>query len=320
MHSKIGKDTVNQEAEALVRLSKTIDTDFDKAIEMILKIKGKVIITGVGKSGHISRKISSTMTSTGTPSYFIHPTEASHGDLGAINDTDLIIALSNSGESDELISIINYSKRFKIPLIALTSNRKSSLSKSSDITLEIPDIKVTGISGIAPTSSSTMMLALGDAIAIALLKAKGFTEEKFKNYHPGGKIGSKLVSVSEIMHIKEQIPIVFENDLMSKVLIEITQKRFGCAAVVNDNKLLTGIITDGDLRRNMNELILKKKAIDIMNSNPIAIPKDFLVTQAISVLNDNKISALFISDSITNSARKIIGIIHMHDCLKTGAI
>ena len=320
MHSKIGREVINQESQALIKLSNIIDKDFDEAIEMILEIKGKIIITGVGKSGHIARKISSTMTSTGTPSYFIHPTEASHGDLGAINDNDLIIALSNSGESDELISIINYSKRFNIPLIAITSKKFSSLSKSSNITLLIPEININGVSGIAPTSSSTMMLALGDALSIALLKEKGFTEEKFKNYHPGGKIGSKLLNVGEIMHKDEQIPIVYENSLMSNVLIEISQKRFGCAAVLNKNKHLIGIITDGDLRRNMNELILRKKASEIMSSNPITISKDFLVTQAISILNKNKISALFISNNISNEKKNVIGIIHMHDCLKTGAI
>ncbi len=318
MNVKKGKHIITTEAESLHRLAKELDENFDLAIKSILSLRGNVLLTGVGKSGHIARKIASTLTSTGTKSLFIHPTEASHGDLGVINNNDLILALSNSGESKELNDILNYCKRFKIFIIGITSIINSSLAKASNITLSIPKTNDIGMAGLAPTSTTTMMLALGDAIAITLLENRGFSEKDFKKLHPGGKIGAQLLKIKDIMHVGKAMPIVNQQEIMKSVFIEITKKSFGCVGVVDENHHLVGVITDGDLRRNMSDSILKDIAKDIMTKDPKTIREDALVSEALSILNNHKITALFVSSNDNN--KKPVGIIHLHDCLRLGAL
>ena len=287
------------ELKGIKSQSKNFNYKFSELIKGIVKTKGRVIVNGIGKSGHIANKISATLASTGTPSFFVHPAEAGHGDLGMIKKGDSIIALSNSGESNELSSIINYAKRFNVPLYSITSNPKSILHKKSTIGLILNKIDEACPLNLAPTTSTTMMLVLGDTIALTLLKIKGFNSEDFKIFHPGGNIGKDLKRVSEIMHIGNKLPVIKENSLMDKALILMTKKSFGCLGVISKNKNLIGIITDGDLRRNMGSNIISKSVNQIMTKNPLTI------------VNTKKITSLFICKN-----KKLIGIVHIHDCLR----
>ncbi len=303
-----------QEIKGLQALESWLDENFSKALDIIYSCKGRVILSGMGKSGHIARKIAATMASTGTPALFVHPGEASHGDLGMVTKDDVIILLSNSGETAELGDIINYSRRFSIPLIGIVRRSTSVLVAAADVSLILPAIpEVTEIN--VPTTSTIMMLALGDAIAIALLERRGFTNDEYGVFHPGGKLGAAFIKVRDLMHKGKDVPLVNENMLMSEVLLEITAKRFGCAGVINAHGDLVGIITDGDLRRHMAPGITDQTAAVIMTQNPKTIGSDDLVSKGLSIMQDKTITSLFIKDD-----GKPVGILHIHDILKAGVI
>ena len=305
------KKTLSIEIKELKNLTKIFNDKFYKAVILLSKVKGRVIVTGIGKSAHIGNKISATLSSTGTPSYFVHPTEASHGDLGGIKKNDCIIAISNSGETSELNNIINYAKRFDIPLISISSNIKSSLNKNSTIGIVYKKPLEACPLNLAPTSSTTLSLVIGDCIAMSLLELKGFKSSQFKKFHPGGNLGKDLKQVSEIMHIGKSIPLANENEKMTKTLITMTKKSFGCIGVINHKKNLVGIITDGDLRRSMNDSFFNLKAVDLMTKKPTTGEKNMLVGEALNIMNSKKITSLFICEK-----NKPIGIIHIHDLLR----
>ena len=312
---KLGKKIIYEEAQALVSLSNNLDSNFVKAIKKLFECKGNVILSGVGKSGYIARKISSTITSTGTTSFFIHPTEASHGDLGLVKKSDTLIIISNSGNSKELINISRFATSIKCPTILITSNKNSMLSKFASLILLLPKIKEAGENNIAPTNSTTMTLSLGDAIALVLAKKKNFSKKQFSKYHPGGHLGLELMTIDKIMHSGSKMPIMKETDIMTKVIIEISKKSFGCAGIVNNYNKLTGIITDGDLRRNMDSSLLSKKAKEVMSKRPKYIFRDTFAGEALKMLNKNKITSLFVVNNKVNF--NPIGIIHLHDCLRS---
>ena len=305
------KKTLLTEIKEIQNLSKIFNDKFYNAVILLSKIRGRVIVTGVGKSAHIGNKISATLTSTGTPSYFIHATEASHGDLGGIKKNDCILAISNSGETSELNNIINYAKRFDIPLISISSNVKSLLNKNSTIGIIYKKPIEACPLNLAPTSSTTISLVIGDCIAMALLELKGFKSSQFKKIHPGGNIGKDLKKISEIMHIGKSLPLANENDKMTKTLLTMTKKSFGCIGVTNKNNQLLGIITDGDLRRNMNNKLFNLKASEIMTLNPTTGDKNMLIGEALNIMNEKKITSLFICEK-----KQPRGIIHIHDLLR----
>ena len=305
------KKTLSTEIKELHNLSKILNDNFCSAVILLSKIKGRVIVTGIGKSAHIGNKISATLTSTGTPSYFIHATEASHGDLGGIKKNDCIIAISNSGETSELNNIINYTKRFDIPLISISSNRNSSLNKKSTIGIVYKKPIEACPLNLAPTSSTTISMVIGDCIAMSLLELKGFKSSQFKKIHPGGNIGKDLKKIHEVMHSGKSLPLAKENDKMTKTLITMTKKSFGCIGVINNKKNLIGIITDGDLRRGMNYDLFKLKASELMTIKPTTGTKDMLVVEALNIMNIKKITSFFICEK-----NKPIGIIHIHDLLR----
>jgi arabinose-5-phosphate isomerase len=305
------KKTLSTEIKELKNLSKIFNNNFYKAVILLSKVKGRVIVTGVGKSAHIGNKISATLASTGTPSYLIHATEASHGDLGGITKNDCILAISNSGETSELNNIISYSKRFDIPLVSISSNAKSSLNQNSTVGIVYKKPIEACPHNLAPTSSTTVMLVIGDCMAMSLLELKGFKSSQFKSFHPGGNLGKDLKRVDEIMHTGSALPLSKENEKMTKALLTMTKKSFGCVGVVNNNKKLIGIITDGDLRRNMNDNLFNLKALNLMTKYPSTGNKDMLVGEALNLMNSKKITSLFICEK-----NKPVGIIHIHDLLR----
>ena len=305
------KKVLNIELKGIKTIEKSFDSNFYHAVKSIFENKGRVIVTGIGKSGHIANKISATFSSTGTPSHFIHGTEASHGDLGGITKKDIILAISNSGQSNELNGIVNYAKRFNITLLSISSNKKGFLYKQSTYGIIFKKPIEACPNNLAPTSSTTMSLIIGDAIAITLIKMKGFKKTHFSNFHPGGNIGKDLVKLKDIMHTKSKVPLVKHSEKMSKVLIKMTQKSFGCIGVINSSNKLIGIITDGDLRRNMDKNIVNKTAFDVMTKKPNVAKEGMLVGEAINLMNAKKITSLFIC-----KINKPIGIIHIHDLLR----
>ena len=314
MFLKISKNIIEEEAKALLLLSKSLDANYNKVLNLLTNTNRNIILSGVGKSGHIARKIASTLTSTGTPAYFIHPTEASHGDLGSIRKKDIVCLLSKSGKSKELLDLLNFANENNIISILISNNKKSKLAQLSTYNLIIPNIKEAGKNNIAPTTSTTMMLALGDAIALSISEYKNFSERMFGKFHPGGNIGSKFIKVKDIMHIKKNIPLTYENTNMKEVIVKITNKNFGCIGVLDLSKSLVGVITDGDLRRHMKDNILQKKARDVMSKNPKVITENTFVSDALKIFNDHKITSLFIMKNLKN--KKPSGIIHLHDCLR----
>ncbi|MCT4575318.1 MAG: KpsF/GutQ family sugar-phosphate isomerase [Alphaproteobacteria bacterium] len=312
---KIMKETLLEEANAMINLAETLGEECSKIIELILNIKGRLIITGMGKSGHIGKKIAATLASTGTPSFFVHPGEASHGDLGMITSNDAVIAISNSGESKELGDIITYTRRFSIPLISISRNSESTLGKAADYHINLNYEKEACPLGIAPTTSTTLTLAIGDALAVALLKRRGFSAEDFGNFHPGGKLGAALIRNEEIMHDDYDLPLAKEDTPMNKVIEIMSNKKMGCVGIVDNNNKLVGMITDGDIRRHVED-IMNKTAKDIMTANPITTTKSCLSAEGLAIMNNKSITALFVVDE----ANKPIGIIHMHDYLKNGVM
>ena len=303
--------TLVRELSGIKNLKSTFNLNFCRAVNLIYNTKGKVVITGVGKSAHIGNKLSATLTSTGTPSYFVHATEASHGDLGSIKKDDCVIAISNSGETSELNNIIQFTKRFNIQLISITSNSKSILHKNATVgVLYKKPIEACPLN-LAPTSSTTMTMIIGDCIAISLLELRGFKSAEFKNLHPGGNLGKDLKNLSDVMHLRKELPLANLDEKMSKALLTMTKKSFGCIGVINNKKQIVGLITDGDLRRKLNSKFFAKKAKEIMTKNPTIANKDMLVGEAINLMNTKKITSLFICD------KKIpIGIVHIHDLLR----
>jgi arabinose-5-phosphate isomerase len=284
-------------------------------VALIGAAAGRTIVTGMGKSGHIARKIAATMASTGTPAYFVHPGEASHGDLGMIRSDDVILALSWSGETAELADITTYSRRFNIPLVAITSGAESALGREADVCLCLPKSEEACPNGLAPTTSTTMQLAIGDALAVALLEAKGFTAQDFRRFHPGGKLGARLTFVRDVMHVGDKLPLVAAGALMSEAMVEISAKGFGCVGVLDPMGKLAGIVTDGDLRRHMRPDLMSAKVIDVMTASPKVGAPDLLAVEALQNLNSRKIAALFIVDV----DERPIGIVHLHDLLRIGA-
>lgn len=307
------------EGQALLELSTFLNSSFEDAIEMIFAAEGRVIVTGMGKSGHVARKIAATLASTGTPAFFVHPAEASHGDMGMIVRGDVVLALSNSGEAKELLDLIEYTRRFAIPLIGITSKPESTLGTKSDVVLLLPNCPEACPNGLAPTTSTTMTMALGDALAITLLERKGFTAKDFKVFHPGGKLGQQLMRVSEIMHRDDRLPVASENILVSQAVKIISEKGFGCVALTDENGVLAGIITDGDIRRHLSDGLLDKPAKDIMSRTPKTAAPDTLVAEAMAIMNDLKNSFRKITTLIVvDRDNKPIGLLHLHDCLRAG--
>ncbi|MBK0325750.1 KpsF/GutQ family sugar-phosphate isomerase [Rhodobacteraceae bacterium F11138] len=310
-----GRRVIHTEAQALAALESGLDGSFDRAVELLLDAKGRVIVSGMGKSGHIARKIAATFASTGTPAHFVHPAEASHGDLGMMAQGDVALVLSNSGETPELADLVAYTRRFAIPLIGVASRPASTLLKQSDVALVLPQADEACGTGIVPTTSTTMTLALGDALAVALMEHRAFTPEHFREFHPGGKLGARLSKVRDLMHSGAALPLVRHAAPMGDTLIEISQKGFGVAGVCASDGTLAGIITDGDLRRKMDGL-LSHTAGDVMTVGPTTIGPDALAEEAVAIMNQNKITCLFVVDP--DSAGQPLGLLHIHDCLRVG--
>lgn len=307
---------IRDESSALGTLADTLDDTFTQAVELVLNAKGRIIVSGIGKSGHIARKIAATLASTGTPAHFVHPAEASHGDLGMVTRGDVVLAISNSGEAPELANLIAYTQRFGIPLIGLTSRAKSSLATQSDIVLLMPKLPEACGTGVVPTTSTTMTLALGDALAVAIMEHRAFNADNFRDFHPGGKLGAQLARVGDLMHIGDAIPLASEHTPMSDTLLTISQKGFGVVGVLDDG-YLSGIVTDGDLRRNMAGL-LDLTAGKVMTKSPTTIGTAALAEEAVNVMQTRKITCLFVVDP--DGSRNVTGIIHIHDCLRAGII
>ena len=306
-----GRSVLNTEGQALLSLSDALGPSFSAAVETLSGAKGRVIITGMGKSGHIGRKIAATLSSTGTPALFVHPAEASHGDLGMIARQDVVVALSNSGETAELNDIVRYTRRFSIPLITVVGRDGSSLATNSDISIVLPDSPEACPLGLAPTTSTTMTLALGDALAVALLERSSFSSSKFQELHPGGSLGHRLITVNDIMHVDDHMPLIALRAAVSEAILVMTAKAFGCVGVIDKNDSLIGIVTDGDLRRHMADNLLELRVEDVMTKAPKSIRPTALAAEAVWIMNQNSITSLFIAQN-----GKPLGIVHMHDCLR----
>lgn len=307
-------------SDAIGALGMSLNGDFSRAIDVILTVSGRIIVSGMGKSGLIGRKIAATLASTGTPALFLHPAEASHGDLGMVTRADALLMLSNSGETAELTDLITYAKRLAIPLIGVANNSDSRLLQASDVALLLPRAQEACPMGLAPTTSTTMMLALGDALAIALMERRGFSADQYRDFHPGGSIGKKLIRVSDIMHTGKDVPLVAEGTSMKDVLIAMTAAGQGFAGVVGivDGKgSLTGVITDGDLRRHMERGLLDRVARDVMSRNPKTVPPSMLAAEALTIMNDKGIARLFVVEP-GDKRKRPQGIIFMYDCLRAG--
>jgi len=307
--------TINSEIDTIKKLRDILDSSLTKALDIMQNAKGRIILTGMGKSGHIGKKIAASLASTGTPSFFVHPAEASHGDLGMITEDDIVIAISNSGESRELVDILNYCKRFGIKLIAITKNSNSTLAKAGDVVLLLPDNGEATPLGLAPTNSTTATLVLGDILTSGLIQRKGFSKSDFNDRHPGGKLGSILQRVSDLMHTDSAMPVLEEHANMQSVLLEMTSKRLGCVGFVNENGELTGMLTDGDLRRCLSNKILDEKALNIMTKYPKTVTKDVMASEVVKILNEKKITNIFVVED-----KKPIGVVHIHDLLNSGVV
>ena len=306
------------EADAILQLLDDLDSEFVKALDFIFKARGRVIVSGMGKSGHSGNKIAATLASTGTPAQFVHPAEASHGDLGMITKDDVVLCLSNSGGTKELSDIIAYTRRFHIPLIAIVGKADSTLGRRADALLLLPDVPAACPMGLAPTTSTTATLAMGDALAVALLSRRGFNAEQYRVFHPGGKLGGSLVKVEDLMHTGDAMPLAQEGTLMSEALIEISAKSFGCVGILDRNNILVGIITDGDLRRHMGADLLGMAVNDVMTRDPQTISSQALAGEALAQMNStgfNGITCLFVVDE-----GQTISIISVHDCLRSGVM
>ena len=301
------------EKEGLEALARSLGERFVAALDLLGGVTGRVVVAGIGKSGHVARKIAATLASTGTPAQFVHPAEASHGDLGMITEDDAVLALSNSGETTEMADIVAYAKRFEIPLVAITGKPGSALADAASVALVIPESDEACPLGLAPTTSTTVMLALGDALAVALFERKGFSADNFQDLHPGGKLGRRLLKVADIMHGEEELPLVDGDTTMADALLVMTAKRFGCIGIVDGAGRLEGIVTDGDLRRHMSPELLSRKTAEVMSRDPQTISSQALASEAVRTMNARAVTNLFVVDG-----GPPIGILHIHDCLRAG--
>lgn len=311
---EVARRVIRAEIGGLQSLAEALDASFERAVVACAAVRGRIIVTGIGKSGHVGRKIAATLASTGTPAHFVHPVEASHGDLGMVRSQDAILALSNSGETAELADIIAYSRRFEITLIAITAGAGSTLAGAADVVLLLPPAAEACPMGLAPTTSTTMMLALGDALAIALLERKGFSSADFRRFHPGGKLGRRLLRVRDIMHTGDEIPLISPGARMSDAILVMTAKSFGCVGVCQSDGLLIGVITDGDLRRHMDEALLGRSVSEIMHCGPKSVAAGALAADALGMMNRFAITSLFVLEG----SKRLVGFLHMHDCLRAG--
>lgn len=312
-----GRRVIATEAAALTALGETLGSAFAEAVAMMRKARGRVIVSGMGKSGHVARKMAATLASTGTPALFVHPAEASHGDLGMITGGDVVVCLSNSGETPELADLIAYSKRFSIPLIGIAARADSTLMRQSDVALLLPDAPEACSVGLAPTTSTTMTLALGDALAVALMESRAFTPQDFRDFHPGGRLGARLASVEHLMHAGAAMPLIGPEAPMGEALIEMSAKGFGVVGVVGATGDLAGVITDGDLRRNMAGL-LERRVEAVMTRAPRTVPRGALASEALGVMNAATITTLFVT--APEAPLRPLGILHVHDCLRAGIV
>lgn len=311
----VAKRVLRTEAAGLAALEACIDARFVDACDLIARVEGRLIVTGMGKSGHVARKIAATFASTGTPAQFVHPGEASHGDLGMITAADAILAISNSGETRELGDILEYARRFSIPLIAITARADSVLARHCDVLLGLPDAREAASAVLAPTTSTTMTLALGDALAVAMLERRGFTASDFRTFHPGGKLGQSLIRARDVMHAGEELPLAAPADTMDRVILRITEKRFGCAGLTDAQGRLIGIVTDGDLRRHIDDAgLMGLPAERVMTPDPVTVAPDALAVEVMGLLDRRKISVVFVVDE----RRRPVGIVHLHDLLRAG--
>lgn len=319
---EIARQTLKIEMQGLEALSATLVGEsgdaFLRAVSMIQAAQangGRVILTGVGKSGHVGRKIAATLASTGTPSYFVHAAEASHGDLGMIQAADVVLALSWSGDAAELSNIISYTRRFNVGLIAITSREESALGATADVVLLLPRVAEACPHGLAPTTSTTMQIAIGDALAMSILSARGFSASDFREFHPGGKLGAILRRAGDLMHTGDAVPIVSDADSLSQAIVEMTSKRFGVTAVCDERGVIVGVITDGDLRRALEKSFFDHSVRDVMTKTPHLIEPDTLAHQALAKMNEARVTCLFVAED-----RRPIGVLHVHDLLRTGVI
>jgi arabinose-5-phosphate isomerase len=310
-----GRLAIEAEAHALQLMAEQLDDSFNHAVHTVLSCTGKVVMCGIGKSGHIGRKIASTFASTGTPAIYLHPSEASHGDLGVIERRDVVIGISRSGESLEMNDVLTYCKRFGIPLIAITGVAESTLARSANIVLKLPKLAEVCPLGLAPTTSTTLTLAMGDALAVACIEARGFDASAFREFHPGGKLGKKLLRVKDAMHSGDELPLVLETASVREAVIEMSRGRFGCVGVLGAQRELVGIFTDGDLRRNFAAEILSDPIAQHMYRSPHRISPDELLADAVNLMNKNRIPSLFVVQTDTP-----VGIIHLHDILASGVV
>jgi arabinose-5-phosphate isomerase len=311
---EVARRVLRSEIAGLESLIDELDGSFNAAIRLLANVEDRVIVSGIGKSGHIARKIAATFASTGTAAFFVHPAEASHGDLGMIGSRDVVLALSNSGDTEELADILAHTRRFRIPLIAMTSGHASSLANAADVTLLLPAVPEACPMGLSPTSSTTMMLALGDALAVALLERKGFSHRDYHVLHPGGKLGRKLLEVADLMHGDDAVPLVPTAATMAEAIRGMTQKSFGCVGVIDARHRLIGIVTDGDLRRHMGDQLLRAPVDSVMSAHPRTIRPHALAFEALGLMNALSITSLFAVDD----ERRPLGILHIHDCLRAG--
>ena len=311
-----GREVVRIEAQALATLADALDDSFSRAVGLMLQAKGRVIVCGMGKSGHIARKIAATLASTGTPAQFVHPAEASHGDLGMMTSGDVAVVLSNSGETPELADVIAHTRRFEIPLIGVASDPRSTLMRQADVAIVLPPAQEACGTGVVPTTTTTMTLALGDALAVALMKHRHFTPDNFRDIHPGGKLGARLSKVSDLMHSGDELPLVGLETPMDEALIVMTQKGFGVVGVTDADGALTGIITDGDLRRHMKGL-LGRRAGEVMTADPRTVAPGALAEKAMAQMSLHKprVTCLFV---VPEGQTRATGLIHIHDCLRAG--
>ncbi|MCB2099835.1 MAG: KpsF/GutQ family sugar-phosphate isomerase [Rhodobacterales bacterium] len=308
-----GRRVMRLEAAGIVAAAEALGADFAHAVDLLAGLSGRVIVTGMGKSGHVARKVAATLASTGTSAYFVHPGEASHGDLGMIAAGDVVLALSNSGETPELADILAYAKRFGHPVIAIVGRAESTLATAADAALVLPGTDEACPLGLAPTTSTTVSLALGDALAVALLERKGFSPDDFRDLHPGGKLGRRLLKVADIMHTGDELPLAGPDLPMSEALLVMTNRRFGCIGIVDGDGHLQGVITDGDLRRHMSGGLLDQPTGDVMTRGAKTIGPDAFATEAVQVMNAKSITNLFVV-----SEGRPVGILHIHDCLRAG--
>lgn len=313
----VARRVIDAAGEAVRLLSESLGADFSRAVDTLLKAKGRVIVSGIGKSGHIARKIAATLASTGTPAHFVHPSEASHGDLGELTRNDVLLVLSWRGETTELSDLIVYAKRFQIPLIGMAWNRDSTLLQAADVQLVLPHIREACPHGLAPTTSTTLMLVFGDALALALMERRDFSVDEYRNLHPGGSLGRALIRVKDLMHGGDELPLADDTSMLRDALPVMEKHNFGCIGVIDRKGALLGIITDGDLRRRFDRNLRDAKCAEVMTSNPKVVHSDQLAAEALALMNEKQITQLFVLDAKGRS-HKPVGILHIHDCLRAG--